>query len=184
VPIKTVNGAPVYMRDVAQVRDGYQVQTNIVRADGKRSALLTALRHKGASTLAVVDRVKKLLPAVEATLRLAERLYEDNKNQAQQGTRAPIEVTRVNAAVAASRQALITAQGLVRQQELIVKRRRSREGGLPNPQILAAHIIPTDNLTVPAEEPGQALSDMVATALRNRPDLAGPVYRPKARKSV
>src|ERR1019366_7324150 len=58
VPIKTVNGAPVYMRDVAQVRDGYQVQTNIVRTDGKRSALLTVLRHGGASTLAVVDGVK------------------------------------------------------------------------------------------------------------------------------
>jgi multidrug efflux pump subunit AcrB len=68
VPIKTVNGAPVYMRDVAQVRDGYQVQTNIVRSDGKRSSLLTVLRHGGASTLAVVDGVKKLLPAVEATL--------------------------------------------------------------------------------------------------------------------
>src|SRR5258706_11165714 len=51
VPIKTVNGAPVYMRDVAQVRDGYQVQTNIVRVDGKRSALLSVLRHGGASTL-------------------------------------------------------------------------------------------------------------------------------------
>src|ERR1700693_2659291 len=68
MPIKTVNGAPVYMRDVAQVRDGYQVQTNIVRTDGKRSALLTVLRHGGASTLSVVDGVKKLLPAVEATL--------------------------------------------------------------------------------------------------------------------
>jgi multidrug efflux pump subunit AcrB len=68
VPIKTINGAPVYMRDIAQVRDGYQVQTNIVRTDGKRSALLTVLRHGGASTLAVVDGVKKLLPAVEATL--------------------------------------------------------------------------------------------------------------------
>src|SRR5882757_7222412 len=68
VPIKTVNGAPVYMRDIAQVRDGYQVQTNIVRTDGKRSALLTVLRHGGASTLAVVDGVKKLLPAIQATL--------------------------------------------------------------------------------------------------------------------
>jgi multidrug efflux pump subunit AcrB len=68
VPIKTVNGAPVYMRDVAQVRDGYQVQTNIVRADGKRSSLLTVLRHGGASTLQVVDGVKKLMPAVEATV--------------------------------------------------------------------------------------------------------------------
>jgi multidrug efflux pump subunit AcrB len=74
VPIKTVNGAPVYMRDVAQVRDGYQVQTNIVRTDGKRSALLTVLRHGGASTLAVVDGVKKLLPAVEATLPPALRI--------------------------------------------------------------------------------------------------------------
>src|SRR6266487_1348569 len=68
LPIKTVNGAPVYMRDVAQVRDGYQVQTNIVRTDGKRSSLLTVLRHGGASTLDVVDGVKKLMPAVEATV--------------------------------------------------------------------------------------------------------------------
>ncbi len=68
IPIKTVNGAPIYMRDIAQVRDGYQVQTNIVRADGQRSALLTVLRHGGASTLAVVAGVKKLLPAIEATL--------------------------------------------------------------------------------------------------------------------
>ncbi|MCU1261842.1 MAG: acriflavin resistance protein [Bryobacterales bacterium] len=74
VPIKTVNGAPVYMRDVAQVRDGYQVQTNIVRSDGKRSALLTVLRHGGASTLAVVDGVKKLLPAIAATLPSALRI--------------------------------------------------------------------------------------------------------------
>src|ERR1700692_1512843 len=74
MPVKTVNGAPVYMRDVAQVRDGYQVQTNIVRADGQRSALLTVLRHGGASPLAVVDGVKKLLPAVEATLPSALRI--------------------------------------------------------------------------------------------------------------
>src|SRR5712691_9815848 len=74
LPIKTINGAPVYMRDIAQVRDGYQVQTNIVRTDGKRSALLTVLRHGGASTLAVVDGVKKLLPAVEATLPPALRI--------------------------------------------------------------------------------------------------------------
>src|SRR6202049_3871440 len=74
VPIKTVNGAPVYMRDVAQVRDGYQVQTNIVRTDGKRSSLLTILRHGGASTLTVVDGVKKLMPAVAATVPSALRI--------------------------------------------------------------------------------------------------------------
>src|SRR6476646_9037749 len=68
MPIKTVNGAPVYMRDVAQVRDGYQVQTNIVRTNGNRSALLTILRHGGASTLDVVNGVKQLLPKIQATL--------------------------------------------------------------------------------------------------------------------
>ena len=68
MPIKTVNGAPIYMRDVAQVRDGYLVQTNIVRSNGNRSALLTILRHGGASTLSVVNGVKQLLPKIAATL--------------------------------------------------------------------------------------------------------------------
>src|SRR6266849_3126120 len=68
LPIKTVNNAPIYMKDVAQVRDGYSVQTNIVRTDGNRSALLTVLKHGSASTLAVVDGVKALLPKIAATL--------------------------------------------------------------------------------------------------------------------
>src|SRR5258708_3052753 len=56
------------MRDVAQVRDGYQVQTNIVRIDGSLASLLTVLRHGGASTLSVVQGVKDLLPKIQATL--------------------------------------------------------------------------------------------------------------------
>src|SRR6202167_1067526 len=68
IPIKTVNGAPVYFRDVGQVRDGYQVQTNMVRINGGLSALLTVLRHGGASTLKVVQGVKDLLPKIQATL--------------------------------------------------------------------------------------------------------------------
>jgi outer membrane protein len=108
----------------------------------------------------------------QEALRLAERLYQDNKNQVEQGTQAPIEVTRANAAVAASRQALIMAQGLVRQQELIVKTAITR-GGLTNPQLLAAHIIPTDALNVPDQETVTPLADLVGEALRNRPDLAG-----------
>src|SRR3984893_1008300 len=68
IPIKTVNGAPVYMRDVGQVKDGYSVQTNIVRINGGLSALLSVLRHGGASTLAVLQGVKDLLPKIQATL--------------------------------------------------------------------------------------------------------------------
>src|SRR5258708_30815104 len=65
---KTVNGTPVYFRDIGQVRDGYQVQTNIVRINGGLSSLLTVLRHGGASTLAVVQGVKDLLPKIQASL--------------------------------------------------------------------------------------------------------------------
>jgi outer membrane protein TolC len=108
----------------------------------------------------------------QEAFRLAQRLYEDNKNQVEQGTQAPIEVTRANASVAVSRQALITAEGLVRQQELIVKTAITR-GGLANPQVLAAHIIPMDTMSVPDEEPVQPLTDLVGEALRRRPDLAG-----------
>jgi len=67
-PIKQVNGATVFIKDVAQVRNGYAVQTNIVRQDGLRGTLLTILKASGASTLDVVKRIKKALPAVQATM--------------------------------------------------------------------------------------------------------------------
>ena len=63
-----VNGATVYLSDVAQVRDGYAVQTSIVRTNGTRGALLTVLRNGKASTLAVVNNVKKALPKILAGL--------------------------------------------------------------------------------------------------------------------
>jgi CzcA family heavy metal efflux pump len=68
LPIKTSNGAIVRLRDVAQVRDGYAVQTNIVRRDGKRGALITVLKSSGASTVDVVDRVRAALPNILAQL--------------------------------------------------------------------------------------------------------------------
>lgn len=66
VPIKQVNGSMVYIRDVAHVRDGFAVQTNVVRKDGSRSALLTILKNGGASTLDIVNQVKALLPGMRA----------------------------------------------------------------------------------------------------------------------
>jgi multidrug efflux pump subunit AcrB len=64
LPIKTVNGALIRIRDVAQVRDGYQPQQNIVRNDGVRGALLTVYKTGTASTLDVVSGIKKALPRV------------------------------------------------------------------------------------------------------------------------
>jgi multidrug efflux pump subunit AcrB len=66
VPIRQVNGAMVYVRDVAHVRDGFAVQTNVVRQDGRRSALLTILKSGAASTLDVVKGVKASLPDIRA----------------------------------------------------------------------------------------------------------------------
>src|SRR5215469_13308697 len=66
LPIKVINGASVYLGDVAQARDGYSVQTSIVRTNGTRGALLTILRSGKASTLAVVNNVKAALPKILA----------------------------------------------------------------------------------------------------------------------
>src|SRR5438132_4054320 len=66
IPVRTVNGIPIYLKDVAHVRDGYSVQTNIVRRDGRRAVLMTVLKGEGASTLSVVQRVREAMPAIQA----------------------------------------------------------------------------------------------------------------------
>ncbi|MEH1941256.1 MAG: efflux RND transporter permease subunit [Nostoc sp.] len=68
LPIKQVNGNITYIRDVAQVRDGFAVQANIVRENGRRSSLLSILKSGNASTIDVIDRVKKALPRIQSTL--------------------------------------------------------------------------------------------------------------------
>jgi multidrug efflux pump subunit AcrB len=68
LPIKQVNGAMIYMRDVAHVRDGYAVQQNIVAQNRTRAALLTVLKSAEASTLDIINRVKTTLPGIQATL--------------------------------------------------------------------------------------------------------------------
>src|SRR5947208_2553214 len=67
LPVKVVNGATVYLRDVAHVRDGFAVQTNMVRQDGRRSVLLTVIKKGGASTLTIVKQLKALLPSIRAS---------------------------------------------------------------------------------------------------------------------
>jgi multidrug efflux pump subunit AcrB len=68
LPIKTVNGATIYMKDVATVHDGFIPQTNVVRTNGSRGVLLTVTRNGRASTLAVVNAVKNELPKIMATV--------------------------------------------------------------------------------------------------------------------
>lgn len=66
IPVKFANGATILLKDVAQVRDGSMVQQNIVREDGRRSVLLSVIKNGNASTLAVVNGVKKALEAGRA----------------------------------------------------------------------------------------------------------------------
>lgn len=81
LPIKQVNGSTIYMRDVAQVHDGYAVQQNIVRQDGRRSTMLSILKSGGASTVDIVKRIKarlvEITPGFPAGLQ-AEQLFDQS----------------------------------------------------------------------------------------------------------
>jgi multidrug efflux pump subunit AcrB len=68
MPIKSVNGTVVFMRDVAYVHDGSPPQTNVVQLDGKKGILMSIMKIGSASTLDVIAGIKDRLPAIEATL--------------------------------------------------------------------------------------------------------------------
>lgn len=67
LPIRVVNGATVYIRDVANVRDGNSPQTNIVHVDGSRSVLMSVLKNGSTSTLAIVDGIRTKLAQIKAS---------------------------------------------------------------------------------------------------------------------
>jgi multidrug efflux pump subunit AcrB len=68
VPIRTVNGTVVFVRDVANVHDGSAPQTNLVRVAGRHAVLMSVLKTGSASTLRVIDSIKRLLPGIQAQL--------------------------------------------------------------------------------------------------------------------
>jgi multidrug efflux pump subunit AcrB len=68
LPVTTRNGSIIYVRDVAQVRDGYPPQTNIVRRDGHRGVLMSVLKTGSASTLDIIKTIKQRLPRIRSML--------------------------------------------------------------------------------------------------------------------
>jgi outer membrane protein len=160
---------------------GFGIELNrrfirIAKNDGRIADLV--FRQQVIDTVAGIARLYTDLVSLNEdvkvkreALRLAQRLYDDNKHKVEQGEQAPIEVTRAQAQVASNQQALISAEGLVQQQELIVKTAITR-GGLANPAIRAARIVATDSVTVPEAELVRPVDDLIADALRDRPDLA------------
>jgi len=110
-------------------------------------------------------RVKK------EALATSQRLYNDNKKQVEVGTLAPIEIVRAEAEVASREQDLTISETQVLQQETILKNALSKNG-VASPSVAEARIVPTDRMQMPATEPIQPLQDLMANALRARPELS------------
>jgi outer membrane protein len=106
----------------------------------------------------------------EETVRLAEKLLGDVRVQVEEGTLAQIELTRANAQVLSTRQDLINARGLREEEEAILKNVLTRTGN-QDPEVRAAHVIPTDPLTIPDHDDVRPIQDLMGDALRDRPDL-------------
>ena len=100
IPVKVVNGAVVYLRDVAQVRDGSPPQTNIVRVDGGRSVLMSVLKNGAISTLDIVSGVKARLREIRGTL--PENLEIRTLNDQSIFVRAAIRSVVVEGVIAAA----------------------------------------------------------------------------------
>jgi outer membrane protein len=106
----------------------------------------------------------------EESLAAAQRLYDDDKSQVDQGTLAPVELTRAQALLSSNRLDLIQARGEYRQQEVILREQLLRRIGDPTMTFLS--IIPTDRITVPNDPPALDVAALTEDALANRPDLA------------
>ncbi len=100
LPVKSVNGAMIYLRDVADVHDGNSPQTNIVHVDGSRSVLMSVLKNGSTSTLAIVDGVLEKLQSIKSSL--PPTLIVKPINDQSIFVRAAISAVAMEAAIAAA----------------------------------------------------------------------------------
>ncbi len=106
----------------------------------------------------------------EEALAFAQKLFDDTKSQVDEGTQAPLELTRAQAQVSASRQDLINSRGLLEEQEAIMKNVLTRRGN-EDVEVRNARIIPTESLNIPANDETRPIDELLADAYRSRPDL-------------
>jgi len=107
----------------------------------------------------------------EQALAAAEKLYEDNRNQAKIGSLAAIQVTAAAAAVSAAKEELLIAQTNVAQQETILKNTLSRTGSSAA-WLDDIHILPLDHIEIPKTDDIRPAAELISTALADRPDIA------------
>ena len=89
LPVRTLNGAVTYLREVAHVRDGFSPQTNIARLDGQRGVVLTLLKTGSASTLRIIEDLKQMLPRAESCCRRKSRCVACSTSRSSSGRRFP-----------------------------------------------------------------------------------------------
>ncbi len=106
----------------------------------------------------------------EQALATAQKLYEDNQNQARLGSLAAIQVTAAAAAVSAAKEDLLIAQTNVAQQETVLKNVLSRTGST-GAWLDDVHIVPLDRIEVPKTDDLRPAAELIHTALENRPDI-------------
>jgi len=104
----------------------------------------------------------------EETLRYASKLLADTQVQVDEGTLAPVELTRAKAQVFSTEQDLINSRGLLEEQEIILKSVLTRNAGA---MLRGVRIVPTDTLAIPDKDEVRPLQDQVAEAVARRPDL-------------
>ncbi len=110
------------------------------------------------------------LRITERAVATAEKLYQDNQNQAKLGALAQIEVTRAAAAVSQAKEDLLIAQTNVAQQETVLKNALSRNGS-DSVWLEEARVIPMDHIEVPATEDRKPPKELIQEAVENRPEL-------------
>jgi outer membrane protein len=104
------------------------------------------------------------------TLESAQRLLKDNTSQVEAGTLAPIEQTRAQAEVSAAQQDMITSEGFVLQQELLLKTVLTHRG-TADPLLSSARIVPTTSITIPPNDESRPVDELIKEAMANRPEV-------------
>jgi outer membrane protein len=115
--------------------------------------------------------LKQDLEVKKETLDAADRLYQDTKNEFEQGTQAAVEVTSAMSNVASASQSYISEQGMVLQQELLLKEELTRRG-ISDPAVASARIEPATSIASPEKETLEPLASLLDEALKDRPDIA------------
>jgi outer membrane protein TolC len=158
---------------------GRELNRRFIRIAGNEQKITSLLfRQQLIATVYGVVRLYTDLVALaedvkvkQDTYEFARTLLQNTQDSVNEGTQAPIELTRARAQVSATQQDLINSQGLLDEQEAILKNVITRLGAA-DPQVRSARIVATDPLDIPASEEIPPIEELLNQAYRLRPDLA------------